>query len=111
MARIKRVIDDGVSFYEHQIERDQGVTLFRGAARFVDEHRLETAGERVEFRHALIAPVLARASQISQGSTGSRSRLATTCSRRASYPSISSASERAPSRSNSPRCTAALAPR
>ena len=55
MARIERVIDDGVSFYEHQIDRDDGVTLFRGDARFVDEHRLEAADERVEFRHALIA--------------------------------------------------------
>jgi pyruvate/2-oxoglutarate dehydrogenase complex dihydrolipoamide dehydrogenase (E3) component len=55
MARIQRVIDDGVSFYEHQIERDEGVTLFRGAARFVDEHRLETEDAQVEFRHALIA--------------------------------------------------------
>jgi pyruvate/2-oxoglutarate dehydrogenase complex dihydrolipoamide dehydrogenase (E3) component len=55
MGRIKRVIDDGVSFYEHQIERDDGVTLFRGAARFVDEHRLELEDAQVEFRHALIA--------------------------------------------------------
>lgn len=55
MARVRRVIDDGVSFYEDQVERDDGVTLFRGDARFVDEHRLETADEQVEFRHALIA--------------------------------------------------------
>jgi pyruvate/2-oxoglutarate dehydrogenase complex dihydrolipoamide dehydrogenase (E3) component len=55
MARVRRVIDDGVSFYEHQVERDDGVTLFRGDARFVDEHRLETSDEQVEFRHALIA--------------------------------------------------------
>lgn len=55
MARIQRVIDEGVSFYEHQIERDDGVTLFRGNARFVDEHRLETEEGHAEFRNALIA--------------------------------------------------------
>ena len=55
MARIRRVIDDGVSFYEHQIERDDGVTLFRGTAHFVGEHRLESEHGQVEFRHALIA--------------------------------------------------------
>jgi len=46
MARIQRVIDDGVSFYEHQIERDEGVTLYRGHARFVSEHELECGGRR-----------------------------------------------------------------
>jgi pyruvate/2-oxoglutarate dehydrogenase complex dihydrolipoamide dehydrogenase (E3) component len=55
MARIQRVIDDGVSFYEHQIERDDRVTLFRGTARFVDEHLLESEDAQIEFRHALIA--------------------------------------------------------
>jgi pyruvate/2-oxoglutarate dehydrogenase complex dihydrolipoamide dehydrogenase (E3) component len=55
MARIQQVIDDGVSFYEHQIERDDGVTLFRGRACFVADHRLETDEAQVEFRHALIA--------------------------------------------------------
>ena len=55
MTRVQRVIDEGVSFYEHQIERDEGITLFRGHARFVDEHRIECNGETVEFAHALIA--------------------------------------------------------
>lgn len=55
MGRVRRVIDDGVAFYEHQIDRDEGVTLFRGDARFVSEHALECSGERVEFEHALIA--------------------------------------------------------
>ena len=55
MARVQRVIDEGVAFYEHQIERDPGTTLFRGHARFVDEHRIECDGRTVEFEHALIA--------------------------------------------------------
>lgn len=55
MARVRRVIDDGISFYEHQIEKDEGVTLFRGWARFAGEHAIECEGERVEFDHALIA--------------------------------------------------------
>src|SRR5579884_1848301 len=55
MTRVQRVIDEGVSFYEHQIERDEGITLFRGHARFVDEHRIECNGETVVFAHALIA--------------------------------------------------------
>lgn len=55
MARVRRVIDDGVSFYEHQIEKDDGVTLFRGHARFTREHTIDCAGEQVEFEHALIA--------------------------------------------------------
>ncbi len=55
MARVRRVIDDGVAFYERQIERDQGITLFRGGARFVGEHRIECDGESVEFEHALVA--------------------------------------------------------
>jgi pyruvate/2-oxoglutarate dehydrogenase complex dihydrolipoamide dehydrogenase (E3) component len=55
MARIQQVIDEGVSFYEHQIERDDGVTLFHGSARFLADHRLETDDAQVEFGHALIA--------------------------------------------------------
>lgn len=55
MARVRRVIDEGIAFYEHAIERDEGVTLFRGRARFVSEHALECDGENVEFDHALIA--------------------------------------------------------
>jgi pyruvate/2-oxoglutarate dehydrogenase complex dihydrolipoamide dehydrogenase (E3) component len=55
MARVQRVIDEGVSFYEHLIERDDGVTLFRGHARFVDEHRIECGGQTIEFERALIA--------------------------------------------------------
>jgi pyruvate/2-oxoglutarate dehydrogenase complex dihydrolipoamide dehydrogenase (E3) component len=55
MARIRRVIDEGVSFYEHQVERDEGVTLFRGQARFVGAHAIESDGQTVKFRHALVA--------------------------------------------------------
>lgn len=55
MARVRRVIDDGIAFYEHAIERDEGATLFRGRARFVSEHALECNGANVEFDHALIA--------------------------------------------------------
>jgi pyruvate/2-oxoglutarate dehydrogenase complex dihydrolipoamide dehydrogenase (E3) component len=55
MARIRRVIADGISFYEHRLDRDEGVTLFRGRAQFVDEHTIECADERIEFGHALIA--------------------------------------------------------
>jgi pyruvate/2-oxoglutarate dehydrogenase complex dihydrolipoamide dehydrogenase (E3) component len=55
MVRIRRVIDDGVAFYERQIGKDDGVTLFRGAARFGGENMLECNGDRIEFRRALIA--------------------------------------------------------
>ncbi len=55
MARVRQVIDDGVSFYEHQLDKDDGVTLFRGHARFVSEHAIECNGEQVEFEQALIA--------------------------------------------------------
>ncbi len=55
MERVQRIIDEGVAFYEHQIERDDGVVLHRGHARFVDEHRIECNGHTVEFEHALIA--------------------------------------------------------
>ena len=55
MARVRRVIDDGVSFYEHQVDKDDGITLFRGQARFASEHAIECDGEQVEFEHALIA--------------------------------------------------------
>ena len=55
MARVRHVIDDGVSFYEHQIDKDDGITLFHGQARFVGEHAIECGGERVEFEHSLIA--------------------------------------------------------
>jgi pyruvate/2-oxoglutarate dehydrogenase complex dihydrolipoamide dehydrogenase (E3) component len=55
MSRVRRVIDEGISFYEHQLEKDDGVTLFRGRARFAAEHVIECGGERVEFEHALVA--------------------------------------------------------
>jgi pyruvate/2-oxoglutarate dehydrogenase complex dihydrolipoamide dehydrogenase (E3) component len=55
MARVRRVIDDGIAFYEREIERDEGITLFRGHARFAGEHALECEGETVEFEHALVA--------------------------------------------------------
>jgi pyruvate/2-oxoglutarate dehydrogenase complex dihydrolipoamide dehydrogenase (E3) component len=55
MARVRRVIEEGIAFYEHQIARDDGIDLFRGPARFVDEHRIETGEETVEFTNAVIA--------------------------------------------------------
>ena len=55
MERVQRVIDEGVSFYEYQVARDDGITLYRGHARFVDEHRIECDGVTVTFDHALIA--------------------------------------------------------
>lgn len=55
MARVRQVIDDGIAFYERAVERDDGITLFRGRARFVSEHSLECEGEVIEFDHALIA--------------------------------------------------------
>jgi pyruvate/2-oxoglutarate dehydrogenase complex dihydrolipoamide dehydrogenase (E3) component len=55
MDRVQRVIDEGVVFYEHRVARDDGITLFRGRARFLDEHRIECNGQTIEFEHALIA--------------------------------------------------------
>lgn len=55
MARVRRVIDEGISFYEHQLEKDEDVTLFRGWARFAGERAIECEGERIEFGRALIA--------------------------------------------------------
>jgi pyruvate/2-oxoglutarate dehydrogenase complex dihydrolipoamide dehydrogenase (E3) component len=55
MGRVRRVIDEGIAFYEHSIERDKGVTLFRGRAHFASAHTLECDGETVEFDHALVA--------------------------------------------------------
>lgn len=55
MARVQRVIDEGVAFYERQIARDDGTTLFRGRARFVSDHAVECNGDTIGFRHALIA--------------------------------------------------------
>ncbi len=55
MARVRKVIDDGIEFYERQIERDDGTTLFRCRAHFVDDHAMECDGATIEFEHALIA--------------------------------------------------------
>jgi pyruvate/2-oxoglutarate dehydrogenase complex dihydrolipoamide dehydrogenase (E3) component len=55
MDGVQRVIDEGVSFYEHQVARDDGITLYRGHARFLDDHRIECDGTTVAFEHALIA--------------------------------------------------------
>jgi len=55
MARVRQVIDDGIAFYEHMIERDQGTTLFRCHARVVGEHEIDCRGETVEFDNLLIA--------------------------------------------------------
>ena len=55
MARVRTVIDDGIAFYEHQIERDEGTTLYRCRARVVEEHAIECGGQTVEFDRLLIA--------------------------------------------------------
>jgi len=55
MARVRKVIDDGIGFYERMIERDEGTTLYRGQAQLVSEHSIDCSGERVEFDRALIA--------------------------------------------------------
>ncbi len=55
MARVRQVIDEGISFYEARIARDDGIDLFRDRSRFVSEHSIESGGERIEFGHALIA--------------------------------------------------------
>lgn len=55
MRRVRQVIDDGIAFYDHAIERDEGVTLFSGRASFASERAIECGGEIVEFDHALIA--------------------------------------------------------
>lgn len=110
MARIRRVIDEGISFYEHQLEKDDGVTLFRGRARFVAEHTIEYAGERVEFEHALVATGAAPYVPAIPGSRRFRLRPATTSCRRRSCRHSSSSSVRALSRSSSRRSTGAWAP-
>jgi pyruvate/2-oxoglutarate dehydrogenase complex dihydrolipoamide dehydrogenase (E3) component len=55
MARVRRVIDEGIAFYEHQVARDDGIDLFREPARFVDEHRIEAGDASIEFTNAVIA--------------------------------------------------------
>jgi pyruvate/2-oxoglutarate dehydrogenase complex dihydrolipoamide dehydrogenase (E3) component len=55
MERVQQVIDEGVSFYEHQVSRDDGITLYRGHARFLDDHRIECDGTTVAFEYALVA--------------------------------------------------------
>lgn len=55
MARVQGVSDEGVAFYEHQIAKDEGITLLRGWARFSGEHTIDCEGETVEFEQALIA--------------------------------------------------------
>ncbi len=55
MSRVRHVIDEGIAFYESAIERDKGVTLFRGHARFTSDHTLECNGDTIEFEHALVA--------------------------------------------------------
>ncbi len=55
MARVRRVIDDGIAFYESRIAADDGIRLFRDRATFVSEHEIESGAERVAFRNALIA--------------------------------------------------------
>lgn len=55
MARVRSVIDDGSSFYERAIAQDDGITLYRGRARFVGPHEIECEGEAVRFRNAVVA--------------------------------------------------------
>ena len=55
MDRVQRVIDEGRTFYEDEIAANDGITLIRGAARFVSERELECNGERFAFDKALIA--------------------------------------------------------
>lgn len=44
MDRVRRIINEGVAFYERQIARDDGVTLHRLQAQFVGEHAIECDG-------------------------------------------------------------------
>jgi pyruvate/2-oxoglutarate dehydrogenase complex dihydrolipoamide dehydrogenase (E3) component len=54
MARVRRVIDEGVEYYERLLV-ERGVDLVRLPARFVSPHELEAGDLRVAFAHALIA--------------------------------------------------------
>jgi pyruvate/2-oxoglutarate dehydrogenase complex dihydrolipoamide dehydrogenase (E3) component len=54
MARVRRVIDEGVDYYERLLgERD--VDVVRHGARFVSPHELEAGDHRIAFSYAVIA--------------------------------------------------------
>jgi pyruvate/2-oxoglutarate dehydrogenase complex dihydrolipoamide dehydrogenase (E3) component len=55
MDRVQQVIDEGRTFYDNELARDDMITLIRGTARFVSERELECGGERFVFDKALIA--------------------------------------------------------
>jgi len=71
MARVRRVIDEGVVFYE-QLLAERGVDLVRLPARFVSPHELEAGDLRIVFSHALTQPGHARAGSRSRARTPSR---------------------------------------
>jgi len=54
MGRVRRIIDDGIEFYERLLA-ERGVDLVRLPAQFVSAHELEAGDLRVAFSHALIA--------------------------------------------------------
>lgn len=54
MARVRRVIEEGTTGYEHLLA-ERGVDLVRLPARFTSAHELEAGDIRVRFSHALIA--------------------------------------------------------
>ena len=54
MARVRRVIDDGVYHYERLLV-ERGVDLVRLPGRFVSSHELEAGDLRIAFSHAVIA--------------------------------------------------------
>ena len=54
MARVRRVIDEGVDYYERLLV-ERGVDLVRLPARFVSSHELEAGDLRIAFSHAVIA--------------------------------------------------------
>ena len=55
MARVRRIITEGSAYFERQLEKDDGIDLFRDDARFTSEHEVEAGGSAIEFRHALLA--------------------------------------------------------
>jgi pyruvate/2-oxoglutarate dehydrogenase complex dihydrolipoamide dehydrogenase (E3) component len=54
MARVRRVIDEGVDYYERLLV-ERGIDLVRLPARFVSPRELEAGDLRIAFSHALIA--------------------------------------------------------
>lgn len=54
MARVRRVIDEGIAFYDHLLA-ERGIDLVRLSARFVAPHELDAGDLRIAFSHALIA--------------------------------------------------------